>query len=118
MLVVDDNADSAELMGELIRALGHDAQVALRPQAALELAARTPFDLALLDLSLPEMDGYELGARLRERIPGISVAIISGYAAAEDRDRTAALGFQAHLAKPVDFASVAELIAKTPPIAS
>lgn len=116
VLVVDDNADSAEVMAELLRVLGHEAEVAVHPHDALELAGRSSFDLALVDLSLPDMDGYELGSRLKERIPGISVAIVSGYAQDDDRRRTAQLGFEAHLAKPVEVASIAELVARTPSI--
>jgi PAS domain S-box-containing protein len=105
VLLVDDNRDAAEMLAESLRAVGHDVQVALDGPAALEIAARQVADVALLDLGLPVIDGYELASRLRQvdgwtRVP---FAALTGYGQADDRQKTAAAGFAEHLVKPIDI---------------
>jgi signal transduction histidine kinase/DNA-binding response OmpR family regulator len=112
VLVVDDNQQGAELLADSLRALGYAVDVAFDGPAALVKAATFPPDVALLDLGLPVMDGFELAERLRidcglDRLPLIA---ITGYAQAPDRQRTASSGFHGHLAKPVDVHDVDEMI--------
>jgi CheY-like chemotaxis protein len=86
--------------------------VAFDGPAALEVSQSFAPDLALLDLGLPLMDGYELAQQLVETLPNrrpILVAV-TGYGQASDRERTGAAGFQAHIVKPVDFDELAELL--------
>jgi len=102
VLVVDDNADSAETMAEMLKLWGHEVQTAHDGQAALEAARAQLPDAILLDLSLPVMDGYETARRLRqEGLAGKLLVAVTGFGAAEDRRRAAEAGFDSHLTKPV-----------------
>jgi signal transduction histidine kinase/DNA-binding response OmpR family regulator len=104
ILIVDDNRDAAALLADSLRALGHTVQVADDGPSALALAEAFRPGVALLDLGLPVMDGFELGERLRaHRSPeDILLIALTGYAQEVDRQRTAAAGFADHLVKPVD----------------
>lgn len=112
ILVVDDNADARELLGEALRLLGHVAHAAAGPRAALALAPRVQPQVALLDIGLPEMDGYQLGRRLRG-VPGLEhlpLVALTGYGQPRDRQRSQAAGFFAHLVKPVGLDAIGELL--------
>jgi CheY-like chemotaxis protein/anti-sigma regulatory factor (Ser/Thr protein kinase) len=114
VLVVDDNLDAATLIGDLLRILGHDPVIAHDGPGALAVADRDRPELAILDIGLPGMDGYELARRLRER-PGLAevpVIALTGYGQASDRDRTKAAGFVEHLVKPIDLQRLHELVGR------
>jgi CheY-like chemotaxis protein len=87
-------------------------EVAFDGPRALELAARFGPELALLDIGLPVMDGYELAGHLRRaaRGRGLRLIAITGYGQEHDRDRAAAAGFDRHLVKPVDVEVLVRLI--------
>jgi signal transduction histidine kinase len=108
VLLVDDNEDAAELLGDSLRLLGHQVEIVFEPSAAIELASRYRPNVALLDLGLPVLDGYELAARLRstEGWAGVRFVALSGYGQPQDRDRTRAAGFDVHLVKPVELREV------------
>jgi CheY-like chemotaxis protein/two-component sensor histidine kinase len=112
LLVVDDNEDAATLLADSLRALGHAVTVAHDGPSALALVAEFKPEVALLDLGLPVMDGFELGERLRAEpdLQGIVLIAVTGYAQLLDRRRTEASGFDAHLAKPIDVHEVDRLI--------
>ncbi|MBA3396761.1 MAG: response regulator [Deltaproteobacteria bacterium] len=102
ILLVDDNVDAALMLGEALSFAEHDVVVAHDgPTALSKLAQFTP-EVAILDLGMPVMDGYELASLLREQL-GDSVLLValSGYGQPGDRARTAAAGFHLHLVKPV-----------------
>jgi CheY-like chemotaxis protein len=103
ILLVDDNEDALELLGEIIRVLGHRPHIANHPMRALELAAKVKPALALLDIGLPEIDGYELARRIRAiaGLESIRLVALTGYGQASDRAKSAASGFDTHLVKPV-----------------
>jgi PAS domain S-box-containing protein len=107
-LVVDDNQDAAEMLAASLAALGCRVRIAHDGPAALLIAAAETFDVALLDIGLPVMDGYELGARLAElpHAQGIRLVAVTGYGQASDRARSQAAGFHHHLVKPVDLAAL------------
>ena len=110
VLVVDDNVDAAELMAEILREVGHVVTVA--HDGPLALAAITTFhaEVALLDIGLPVMDGYELGKQLRAALGDkLTLIAMTGYGQPADRARSAAAGFFDHLVKPV---SSDELLAR------
>jgi CheY-like chemotaxis protein/two-component sensor histidine kinase len=112
MLVVDDNVDALEMLSDALRMLGHEPHSAADPQSALALAAMVQPRLALLDIGLPQMDGYELGRHLRE-LPGlerIMLVALTGYGQASDRERSRAAGFVAHLVKPAGLAAIEQLL--------
>ena len=105
ILVVDDNQDAARLMAAMLSHRGHATSVALDGPSALRMAQDFKPDIALLDIGLPGMDGYELAGRLRE-IPGLAdlrLIAVTGYGQESDRQRTAAAGFATHLVKPIDL---------------
>lgn len=115
VLVVDDSSDTADAMALLIEQWGHDVAVAGDGLQALSTARDFQPDVCLLDLGLPEMDGYEVGERLRAEQGGtrpLRLVALSGYSQPRDRERTARIGFDAHLAKPVDLQVLAALIAR------
>jgi CheY-like chemotaxis protein len=103
VLVVDDNVDAAEVMAKLLRKFGHTVFVASTPFEAIETVSREPLDIALLDIGLPEMSGYELGRRLRAMKPAtpLPLVAITGYGQVDDLNRSLREGFVAHLVKPV-----------------
>jgi CheY-like chemotaxis protein len=102
VLVVDDNQDGAEILAETLRELGHVVEIAHDGPSALEIAQRFRPQLALLDIGLPVMDGYELAGHLRELGP-IRLVAVTGYGQETDRRRSQEAGFSAHLVKPVDL---------------
>ena len=113
VLLVDDNEDAAMLLSELLRMQGHEVMVVHDGAAALK--ARVAFlpDVALLDIGLPLMDGYELAGRLRaeQPTPRLRLIAITGYGEEKDKLRSKAAGFEEHLVKPVDVAQVCQLLA-------
>jgi CheY-like chemotaxis protein len=112
VLVVDDNVDAADSLGELLSAWGYAVTVAHDGPAALAALQDTLPDIALLDIGMPAMDGYELAAHLRFQ-PGceeLTIVAITGSGGPEDMRRSRAKGFSAHLVKPVSLASLMTLL--------
>jgi PAS domain S-box-containing protein len=101
VLVVDDNVDAAEMLAAVLVAHGHVATVASDGPTALREAARVRPDVAILDLGLPVMDGYELFDRLHEAHPALRCIALTGYGQELDRKRTHEAGFEHHFVKPV-----------------
>jgi CheY-like chemotaxis protein/nitrogen-specific signal transduction histidine kinase len=112
VLVVDDNKDAAFLLGESLRSLGHHVEVVNDGPAALELARWYVAEVALLDIGLPVMDGYELAGQLK-RQPGwngVRLAALTGYGQIKDRRRSEEAGFDAHLTKPVEVSTIDDTV--------
>lgn len=110
VLVIDDNADCAESLAELVRIFGHTVEVAYDGQSAVMLAEANPYDLILCDIELPDMNGHEVARRLHGKLPATTMLVaISSYAQPEDIHRSLEAGFNAHFAKPLDADSVADL---------
>jgi PAS domain S-box-containing protein len=114
VLIVDDNADGADSLGRLLEALGHEAAMEYDGHAALARAATFAADVVLLDLGMPGLDGFEICRRLRasESPHRPRIVAMTGWGREDDRARTAAAGFDAHLVKPVDLAALARLLAE------
>ncbi|WP_181309237.1 ATP-binding protein [Paraburkholderia sp. BL18I3N2] len=112
VLVVDDNEDSADSMAMLTEVEGHLVRKAYGAAEGITLAAEFAPDLILLDLSMPLMSGYEAMPRLRDaaRNEALVVAAMTGFGLEEDRQRTTAAGFDAHLTKPVALAELERVI--------
>jgi signal transduction histidine kinase len=112
IMLVDDNTDMLEALGELLTLQGHEVLALSDPASALKEAERLRPDLAILDIGLPGMDGYELAAELRRRplLAGLRLVALTGYGQAADQSRSAAAGFSAHLVKPVNAEQLASLI--------
>ena len=112
MLVVDDNTDSADSLGMLLKLHGHEVRVEYSGPAALQAAEAGPFDVILLDIGLPRMDGYEVARRLRARPDGKrpTLVAVTGYGYEADRQRSQEAGFDHHLVKPVGPERLEELL--------
>jgi len=103
ILLVDDNRDAIEMLGALLRDAGHEVQSAADAPGALSAIDAVLPELALLDIGLPGMDGYQLAARLRAdpRCAGMRLVALTGYGRQPDRERALAMQFDEHLVKPV-----------------
>jgi signal transduction histidine kinase len=113
VLIVDDNVDAAELLAEALRQSGYETRVAHDGPTALDLARSFGPAVALLDIGLPVMDGYELGAKLRDEVGGsraVTLIAVTGYGQDLDRQRSSAAGFLAHLVKPIDLDALGQLL--------
>jgi signal transduction histidine kinase/CheY-like chemotaxis protein/PAS domain-containing protein len=114
LLVVDDNTDAARMLAMFLEASGHHVLVEHGSHRALERARIEPPDVCLLDIGLPDMDGNELARRLRAQpeTSGAVLIAVTGYGQEHDRESALAAGFDHHLVKPVDTATLTALIAR------
>jgi len=105
VLVVDDNVDAAQMLATLLEMNGYEVGVAYDGRSALASAVQAPPDVALLDIGLPDYNGYELARRLRALPAGLRTTLIAATGWGQEKDRTLALaaGFDHHLTKPIDF---------------
>jgi PAS domain S-box-containing protein len=110
VLVVDDNCDAAEMLEMALSGVGYAVRVAADGESALELIAAHPPDIAVLDIGLPGIDGYELARRTRLASPETILVALSGYGQATDRERSRQAGFAVHLVKPVDLKALTRAI--------
>jgi PAS domain S-box-containing protein len=102
VLVVEDRADARHSLATLLQLLGHEVTEADNGARGLEQATADPPHIALIDLGLPDMDGYQVARRLRENLgPAVRLVALTGQAGEEDRKRCLEAGFDEHLAKPV-----------------
>ncbi|HEY4310824.1 MAG TPA: chemotaxis protein CheB [Pirellulales bacterium] len=117
ILIVDDNVDAAKTMAMLLRARGHEVQTAESAEAALVSISANHPEIALLDIGLPGMDGYELARRLRAEPASANIVLIAitGYGQEEDRQRTREAGYNFHFVKPVNLAELEDLLATIEP---
>lgn len=114
VLIVDDNQDAAALMGEWFAAHGCRVRIAHHPAKALEMFMQEPPEVALIDIGLPSMDGYELVGRMRALPAGVPprMVAVTGYGSAADQQKAIAAGFDAHLAKPISMSRLTQLLAE------
>jgi signal transduction histidine kinase/ActR/RegA family two-component response regulator len=112
LLIVDDEPDARESLRALLQLGGHTVAVAADGPAGLAQVGGFEPEVALLDIGLPGMDGYELARRMQALAPGIGLVAISGYGQAEDRERGRAAGFAAHLTKPFTYEELARTLAQ------
>ena len=112
ILVVDDNRDSADSLSVVLRLTGHHVQVAYDGQSGIEAAETFRPDVLLLDIGMPQLNGYEVAERIRATSWGARIIIVAltGWGQASDRERSAEAGFNVHLVKPVDFAVLTKLL--------
>jgi CheY-like chemotaxis protein len=112
-MIVDDHLDGLQMLTALLEAQGHQVTAAQDGASALAAAAHAHFDAFILDIGLPDMDGYELARRLRtlNATPPAMMIALTGYGQAHDRVLSKAAGFDHHFVKPVDFEMLAELLA-------
>jgi two-component system CheB/CheR fusion protein len=114
VLVVEDNADSREMLREVLERSGYQVTVAESGPRALELLEAMDPNAAILDVGLPELDGFELARRIRQhpRHRDICLVALTGYGQPSDRITSREAGFDAHLVKPVRVEHLLELLAE------
>jgi signal transduction histidine kinase len=112
VLVVDDNEDAAAMLAEALTAYGYVVRCAHDAPAGLEVADKFRPDVALLDIGLPVMDGYELARRFHadDRLRPTQLVAVTGYGQEQDRARSLDAGFAAHVVKPVDLEHLRALL--------
>jgi CheY-like chemotaxis protein len=114
ILVVDDYPDAAAIVGQLLTLLGHEVRVAECGEAALATAAAFGPAIALVDIGLPDISGYEVARQLRVLAGDrpLFLVAISGWAEPKDRVQALAAGFDHHVLKPIDAAIAERLVAR------
>jgi CheY-like chemotaxis protein len=100
------------MLCEMLESMGHQARVAYSAISALQIAADLDADLVLLDIGLPDIDGYEVARRLRAdpRCHDVYIVGLSGFASNQDRARALGARFDEHCAKPIDLAELGRVI--------
>lgn len=114
VLIADDDCDTAHSLAFLLRDMGHAVETAMSGQATLDQAERMRPDLILLDLKMPDIDGWTLARTLKNRLPSESVRLvaITGFTGEEARIQSRKAGFDAHVAKPIDMALLESILAQ------
>jgi PAS domain S-box-containing protein len=117
ILIVEDNDDARQMLAALLALGGHAVRAARDGHSGLALAAEAAPDVALIDISLPDIDGYEVARRLRRgclagRVPRVKLVAVTGLGHDEDRRRALDAGFDAHLVKPVSPQRLEQVIAE------
>ena len=117
VLIADDNEDCADSLAILLRLKGYDVRTASDGPQAIQVAAQFRPEAVLLDIGMPTMNGYDVARMIREEPWGKHLLMIAqtGWGQARDRQRSQEAGFDAHLTKPVDFATLMGLLSRLPP---
>ena len=110
ILVVDDNEEHVRILVELLRLSGHKVQYAAGGVEALRVADRFYPELVLLDLAMPDMDGFKVLRKLRKHFPETRVYALTGQSSAEAKARVRRAGFHGYLGKPISVISIEELL--------
>ncbi|HUI60089.1 MAG TPA: response regulator [Steroidobacteraceae bacterium] len=116
ILVADDNSDALESLSMLLQLGGHEVYSASNGVLALESAERHRPEVALLDIGMPRLDGYEVARRIRSQPWGRSITLVAltGWGQDSDRKRSCEAGFDSHLVKPLDLTQLSRLLAQLP----
>ena len=117
ILVVDDDRDTADMMARLIRTLGYDAKPVYDGMQAVEEVITYAPDMALIDISMPEHDGYETVELIRQLPEGMHCILVAvtGWAREEDKSRAYAAGFDLHVTKPMAAETLQDLLTLVAP---
>jgi PAS domain S-box-containing protein len=117
VLIADDNKDAADSLGILLEIDGHEVRVAHGGRAALALAQAFRPEVALLDIGMPELSGYEVAEALRREPWGKAIQLIAltGWGQESDRRHSKAAGFDRHLTKPIDMEVLSAVLTEPPP---
>jgi len=116
ILVADDNADALQTLATVLELGGHEVFSASNGSLALESAERHLPEVALLDIGMPLLDGYEVARRIRAQAWGrrITLVALTGWGQDSDRRRSQEAGFDSHLVKPLDLAKLTQLLSRLP----
>ena len=112
VLVAEDIPDAAEMMRLMIECMGHEVRVAADGVQAVEIAQAFAPQIALLDIGMPRMDGYEAARQIRAALgPSVVLVALTGWGQEQDQRRAYAAGFDHHVTKPAEPAVLESLIA-------
>jgi len=114
LIVADDNVDAADSLANLLEMEGHDVRVAHDGRSALQLATERMPGIMLLDIGMPDMNGYDVARAIRAREPEGNVVLVAltGWGQPDDKRRAQEAGFDHHLTKPVDFAELSAFLSR------
>jgi len=117
ILVVDDNPDSALSLAMMLSIMGHETRTAHDGESAVTTAESFRPEVILLDIGLPKLNGYEVAQRIRNSPwgGGMFLIAVTGWGQDEDRQRSAEVGLNAHMVKPVEPSALEKLLAGLPP---
>ena len=118
MLIIEDHDDAREALRALLELEGHRVDAAASGPHGLEMARRRPPDVALVDIGLPEVDGYEVARRFRSMPQRPYLFALTGYGNPDDVKRAREAGVDAHLLKPVDPDALARVLSTVPKMRS
>jgi CheY-like chemotaxis protein len=120
IMIADDNRDSADAMKMLLKLSGHDVHIAHSGAEALAVAKRVRPDIGILDIGMPDIDGYHVAERIRHEAWGKEIMLIAvtGWGQDADKRRALAAGFDHHLTKPIEFENLKQLFDRSPPVAA
>jgi signal transduction histidine kinase len=113
IVIADDNFDAAATLASLLKRLGHSAEVVHDGQSAVDAVCRLLPDVAIIDIGMPVLNGYEVAAKLRTCLPagnGVHLAALSGWGQNDARQKAVAAGFDTHLVKPIAAATLVTLL--------
>jgi CheY-like chemotaxis protein/anti-sigma regulatory factor (Ser/Thr protein kinase) len=115
IVIIEDNADIRDLLRVKLKNLGHDVDAAEDGLRGLEKILEAKPDIALVDIGLPGIDGYEVARRTREALgPHVYLIALTGYGQNEDKKRALEAGFDVHLTKPADFVDLQNVLGRAP----
>jgi len=105
ILYIEDNPENRMLMRRVLMAEGYEMEEAVDGQSGMEKAAESPPDLILMDINLPEIDGYEVTARLKQlpNMQGVPIIAVTANVMKGDREKTLAAGCDGYIQKPIDI---------------
>ena len=111
VLVVDDNQDAADSLATLLGVMGYEVRTAYDGPEAIEAADEFSPEVALLDIGLPQLSGYDIARHVRSRRGNdVLLVAITGWGQEEDRRKAREAGFDHHFTKPADFDVLLDLI--------
>src|SRR5437762_591673 len=111
VLIIEDQADARRALQRLLQIWGHHVEIAEDGPSGLETAMKVSPDVALVDVGLPGLDGYEVARRIRAALgENVRLVALTGYGQPEDRERAFDAGFDLHLVKPVDREELAKSV--------
>lgn len=110
ILIVEDGDDSRDALRILLELSGHRVSVAASGEEGVKAAVSSRPDLALIDIGLPDIDGYEAARRIRTEASGVRLIAMTGFGGPRDRQQALDAGFDAHVTKPIDPERLASLL--------
>ena len=111
MLIVEDHEDARDSLRLMLELAGHEVETADDGPGGLSTLLASRPDVALIDIGLPGLDGYDIARRARPLVPQTFLVALTGYGQAEDQQKAREAGFDVHITKPVDLDELLEVMA-------